>query len=145
MIKSYIQHRAYLETCTVSDLFDTDGNNIGYALEDVGRPVGVKIPRETCIPEGVYDVSITFSNRFQKDMIQLSNTDKLTVERDGVKFTGVRVHGGNSTENTEGCPLIAENFDGEERIWQSLSRSVTEDIQRLISEGNSVKWIISRK
>jgi len=144
MVKFYIQERAYLENCTVSDLYDPDGVKIGYALEDVARPVGVKIAGKTCIPEGVYDVSITMSSKYQKEMIQLSNVGRL-VERDGVSFQGVRVHGGNNVDDTEGCPLIAEHFDGDETIWASLSNQVTADIIDYIEEGFRVKWIITRK
>jgi len=144
MVKFYIQERAYLENCTVSDLYDPDGVKIGYALEDVARPVGVKIAGKTCIPEGVYDVSITMSSKYQKEMIQLSNVGRL-VDRDGVSFQGVRVHGGNNVDDTEGCPLIAEHFDGDETIWASLSNQVTADIIDYIEEGFRVKWIITRK
>jgi len=144
MVKFYIQERAYFENCTVSDLYDPDGVKIGHALEDVARPVGVKIAGQTCIPEGVYDVSITMSSKYQKEMIQLSNVGRL-VERDGVSFQGVRVHGGNNVDDTEGCPLIAEHFDGDETIWASLSNQVTADIIDYIEQGFRVKWIITRK
>jgi len=143
--KFYIQQRSYFENCTVSDLYNPDGVQIGFALEDVGRPVGVKIPGETCIPEGAYNVDITYSNRFKKLMIQISNTDDLRVDRDGVEFLGVRVHGGNTVANTEGCPLVAENFDGDETIWSSLSKQVTEEIIGYIEKGYRVQWIITRK
>ncbi len=144
-IKFYIQERAYFENCTVSDLYNTDGLQIGYALEDIGRPNGVKIDNSTCIPEGVYDASITFSNRFQKDMIQLSNTPERTVERDGVKFEGTRVHGGNTIADTKGCPLVAENFDGDDKIWASLSAVLTKEVENYIKQGHKVKWVITRK
>lgn len=144
MVKFYIQERAYFENCTVSDLYDPDGVKIGYALEDVARPVGVKIAGQTCIPEGVYDVSITMSSKYQKEMIQLSNVGRL-VERDGVSFQGVRVHGGNNVDDTEGCPLIAEHFDGDETIWASLSAKVTKDVACFIKLGVPVRWVITRK
>ena len=146
MFKTYIQERQYLKGCTISDLYTPENENIGYALEDVGRPPGVKIKGETCIPEFVYDVSITYSNRFKKDMILLSNNDRGTVtDSHGVEFTGIRVHGGNDVDDTDGCPCIAKNFDGEDEVWDSLSSEVTEQLKQYIKEGHVVKWIITRK
>ena len=105
---------------------------IFHSLEDVGRPAGVKVQDETCIPEGVYRVLITPSNRFKKDMMILFNVEyDHSIERDGVRYTGVRVHRGITVEHTAGCVLIV----GYERI-QSV---VAAEIMR----GNDVYWVIS--
>lgn len=80
--------------------FFVDGKYLGETLEDTDRFLesgGVKIPKHTCIPRGRYRVTITFSNRFQKPMPYL---------HDVPQFEGVRIHGGNGPENTEGCPLL---------------------------------------
>ena len=143
MIKIFTQIRAYFDDCTVSDLYDYKGDRLGYALEDVARPVGVKIAGKTCIPEGVYDVTITYSNKYGKDMIQLSNKPDMSVEKNGVRFTGIRVHGGNDIDDTEGCPLVAKNFDGDSKIWQSISKATTDDVKALIAAGYAVKWVIT--
>ena len=103
-----------------------------HSLEDVGRPVGVKIQDETCIPEGVYWVVITRSNRFGKDMMLLYNVaDDLSVERDGVRFTGIRVHRGSTIEHTAGCVLVR----GYERIQALVAAE--------IARGEAVFWVIS--
>ena len=144
MQKSFIQVRGYFEDCTVSDLYDPDGKKIGYALEDVARPANVKIPGKTCIPEGIYNVNITLSAKYKKEMIQLHNvTADLAVEKDGKKFVGIRVHGGNDVDDSEGCPLVAKNFDGDSTIWQSLSKEVTQQVKDLLAAGHSVKWVIT--
>ena len=144
MQKSFIQVRGYFEDCTVSDLFNPEGEKIGYALEDVGRPANVKIAGKTCIPEGIYNVNITHSNKYKKDMIQLHNvTQDLAVQKDGIKFVGVRVHGGNTVDDSEGCPLVAKNFDGDSTIWQSLSKEITQHVKDLLAAGHSVKWVIT--
>jgi hypothetical protein len=77
-----------------------DGKLLGQTLEDEDRRLedgGVKIPAETAIPRGRYKVSITFSNRFQRPMPYV---------HDVPGFSGVRIHGGNTESNTEGCPLL---------------------------------------
>jgi len=66
--------RSYQELHTDGQLF-VDGTLIGVTLEDVGRPHGVKIPLETCIPEGVYHAKVTYSNHFKRDMVVLFNVN----------------------------------------------------------------------
>lgn len=142
-LKVFLQVRGYFEDCTVSDLYDPEGNKIGYALEDVARPPNVKIYGKTCIPEALYNVNITYSNKYKKEMIQLWNTtEDLAVNKNGIKFTGIRVHGGNTVDDSEGCPLIAEHFDGDDTIWKSLSAKVTQQVKDYIAEGHTVKWCI---
>lgn len=77
-----------------------DGKLLGQTLEDEDRFLetgGSKEHGQTAIPRGRYKVTITFSNRFQKPM---------PLVHDVPGFTGVRIHGGNTEANTEGCPLL---------------------------------------
>ena len=87
---------------------------------------------------------VKYSNKYEKDMIQLyNNPSDLSVEKNGVRFEGIRVHGGNTVEDSEGCPLVAKNFNGNAKIWQSISTELTEEIKAYIARGYSVKWVIS--
>jgi hypothetical protein len=86
-------------------LYKTDKSTIGelsidgkfecYTLEDVERKE--KIFGKTAIPKGTYQVVMTMSNRFKKMMPLLLNVEG---------FTGVRIHSGNVSQNTEGCLLL---------------------------------------
>lgn len=141
------QLRAYFEDCTVSDVYlpNTPGRYC-YALEDIGRPANVKVFGKTCIPEGVYKVVITYSPKYKKDMIQLYNVEDMKlVELNGVKFSGVRVHGGNTVDDSLGCPLVAKHFNNDNKIWQSTSKELTEKVKRLIAKNDAVYWVISHK
>ena len=54
----------------------------------------------TAIPTGKYDVILTFSPKFKRVLPLLLNVKC---------YEGVRIHAGNSAEDTEGCLLVGEN------------------------------------
>jgi Steigviridae/Suoliviridae L,D-carboxypeptidase/transpeptidase len=84
-------------TCTIGTL-SIDGANECFTLEDRVRPQGApKVPKQTAIPFGTYNVVVTPSQRFKRDLPLLENVPD---------FTGVRIHPGNTAEDTEGCILV---------------------------------------
>lgn len=79
-------------------LEDTDrGLNSTMSLDEV---LAKKIKAQTAIPTGKYDVILTFSPRFKRVLPLL-----LSVKG----YEGVRIHAGNTAEDTEGCLLVGEN------------------------------------
>jgi len=74
-----------------------------YTLEDtyrevVGQPIHTwKINSKTAIPAGTYNIIITMSPRFKKLLPRLENV---------AGFSGVLIHPGNTSEDTEGCILV---------------------------------------
>lgn len=94
---TYSQQKPY----TIGHLF-INGQYFCDTLEDRIRDLSIepKIPKETAIPFGVYKVTITYSNRFKREM---------PLVNDVPYFSGIRIHSGNTSEDTEGCILVGEN------------------------------------
>jgi len=97
-----------------------------FILEDRIRPGGIKIKGETAIPQGTYEVVVTFSNRFKRRMPLLLDVPN---------FSGIRIHSGNTAEDTEGCLLTGKtqgvDFVGSSRdAYGSLFAKIEEACDR---------------
>lgn len=138
------QIRTYEDKYTSSKVY-INGAEFCHCLEDQRQAIGVKIPGETCIPEGVMNVAITYSNRFGKDMLHLYNTPDLSIVGWGIKFTGVRPHGGNNTEDSHGCPLLGFESDNSGKIWKRASDAMFEIVERAVDKGEEIMWVISSR
>ncbi len=139
------QIRKYYEHFTESVLFVegvNDGGKFCFVLEDVGRPHGIKIPGVTCIPEGVYNVIVSKSNRWNKDMLLLYNKEDLSIQKFGIKFTGIRPHGGNRVGDTAGCPILNYNTDHKGGAWNRASDDLFSIVKPYIDKNEPVTWII---
>ena len=147
------QVREYRDDYTLSVLFITQHGIIEtdeverfcYVLEDVGRPFGIKVQDKTCIPEGAYYVDITISSRWNKPMLILYNKADRSIQRGGIKFTGIRPHGGNDVDDTSGCPLCAYNSDNRGKIWTRASDDLLDLVRSAKDAGESVMWLINSK
>ena len=108
-----------------------------YTVEDRDRHLEDgsedKVYGETAIPRGIYPVNITPSNRFKRDLIAV----------DGVPgFVGIRIHSGNSSEDTEGCIIVGSSNKSDDDNWVSNSRhayiQLHEKVQAALSEKEKV-------
>jgi len=103
-MKLELKRTIFTDRTTIGDL-SIDGVFFCNTLEDKDRKLeagGRKIPERTAIPRGEYEVDITFSNRFKKYLPELKNVPQ---------FTGVRIHPGNTENDTEGCILPGDRVD----------------------------------
>ena len=79
-----------------------------YSLEDevreiVGQPVSEwKVPGKTAIPAGHYRITFEDSSRFGKDTLTVNDVPG---------FAFIRIHGGNTVNDTEGCVLVGDSLD----------------------------------
>lgn len=95
---------------TISRVF-LDGADFCYCLEDTDRGLSsdmslsniqaVKVYGKTAIPAGRYEVVLTYSNRFRRELPELMDVPG---------FTGIRIHPGNYNVHTEGCLLFGSSL-----------------------------------
>lgn len=102
------------ETYTIGDLL-LNGKFFCNTLEDTVRELPSSCPNtvkwldckcpqkikgKTAIPVGIYKVVLSYSNRFKKIMPEILNVPH---------FLGIRIHSGNTAEDTDGCILVGVN------------------------------------
>lgn len=92
--KNYTIGRLAVDDQYLCDTLEPTWRDIGR-----GRP-GRKVEGRTAIPEGRYPVAVTFSPRFGRWL-------PLVLHVPG--FEGIRIHAGNTAEDTRGCILPGLN------------------------------------
>ncbi len=114
---------------TIGELY-INGVFFCYSLEDTIRPFGVKVNEETGIPEGTYRCKISKSTRFKREMPMLFTEDNgYELINNGISFKGIRMHGGNTHKNTEGCILVAYNKIDSTTIQGTAEYDLTEKLK----------------
>lgn len=91
--KLYIDEEYFCDTLEDKDRGLTDDMTVG----EISK---IKIKKETAIPTGTYKITITYSNRFKKNMPLINDVKG---------FEGIRIHSGNTDKDTEGCILVGFN------------------------------------
>ncbi len=124
----------YSPQTTLGKLY-VDGKYFSETLEDTVRATGIKVIHHTAIPSGRYQLLITRSSRFKRDMILISNQKDLSLRNNGIRFTGIRIHGGNTHVNTSGCVLVARNRVSDTSIQGTQEKPLTAKVQELLNEG----------
>lgn len=125
----------FTPTATLGKI-NINGEFYAYTLEDVYRGLNgdcsKKVQNETSIDCGRYEVILNFSDRFQKYLPQLLNVPC---------FEGIRIHGGNTDADTEGCILIGAESNMTDKIWNCAS-SVVGLVSRMKAVEKSEKIFI---
>jgi hypothetical protein len=101
-----VLRKTFTEDSTIGEL-TVNGQPECFTLEDKVR--AVKIHGNTAIPAGIYEVTITFSEKFKKPLPLLLNVPN---------FAGIRIHSGNTAVDTEGCILVGTT-KGPDRVNNS--------------------------
>lgn len=108
-------------------------------LDDAGEG---KVYGQTAIPYGTYQLKVTYSNRFKKDMIQVFNIPggKIRFGTELIDACGVRIHGGNTVENTLGCPLMGANRKPDGDVFNC--KDVNDKLVALVREACKTQMVL---
>ena len=103
-----------------------------FTVEDAIRTV--KVQNKTAIPKGTYDVIMSMSTRFKKVMPEVLNVPG---------FTGVRIHSGNSSKDTEGCIIVGALNDSMDDDFIGASKVAMGRLTHTIIDALAVKQKIT--
>lgn len=112
-------------SATIGELY-VDGEHIADTLEDRVRPEGEKVYGKTAIPEGTYEMVLSYSPRFKKILPEILNVPN---------FTGIRIHSLNKAEESEGCIGVGE-WNGKDTNWISNSRKAFNKLFAILQEAS---------
>lgn len=155
-MEMYLERDPSTQNATIGNLFIAGAREC-YTLEDVVREVeGVpveqwKIPKRTAIPFGRFRVVLSRSERFSRHASEKASAaaghavkvDVVLPEIQNVPgFTGVRMHGGNGPDDTDGCTCVGHLKVGPERIADCAPalQAVIHKIDTAIKGGDEV-WL----
>ena len=132
---NYCIDKLYINGKYFSDVLEDPDRGLTdtMSLEEIQK---IKIKGNTCIPYGTYNVTITYSPRFKKNLPLLNDVKG---------FDGIRIHSGNKPQDTEGCLLPGFN----KVKGQVIDSRVTTDkliaqIQQALNKGEKVTITITK-
>lgn len=132
-----LQQRFGNRNATASVLY-VDGELETFILEDPVRERGGvpvadwKIPGRTAISAGRFRLTLEDSPRFGPDTITLNNVPG---------FAGVRMHGGNKVEDTEGCPLTGDQLQSDSGRLTLSAGDVGPQMEAFVAAAASIEIV----
>ena len=134
------------QTFTHGELFVKDNSgkwlDFCYTLEDQVRDINMngkfdgnekKVYGKTAIPFNKYKGQVTLSSAFKREMPLIMDVPE---------FIGIRMHGGNTEDDSLGCILIAYETDNNGKIWDTAEHDLTKLIKANDKEGKFTIEII---
>jgi hypothetical protein len=96
----------------------------------ISEIIAKKVYGKTAIPKGTYEVVISWSNKFKKNMLEVKNVKG---------FSGIRIHSGNTVEDTYGCPLVGKNtIKGQLTSSRACAEVLFNEVQQAINRHEKV-------
>ena len=127
--KLYINGKYFSDALEDPDRGLTDS----MSLEEIKK---IKIKGSTCIPYGTYNVTITYSPRFKRNLPLINNVKG---------FEGIRVHNGNTPQDSSGCVLLGFNKIKGQVIDSKVTVNKFIDIvQKALNKGEKVTITITK-
>lgn len=110
--KGYTISRMYVDGVFFCHILEDEDRGLMQGMS-VGEIMTIKLAGKTAIPVGNYKIVRQYSPRFKKILPSILNVKG---------FSGVRMHGGNSSKDTDGCPLFGDADEMNIRDWVSNSQ-----------------------
>lgn len=109
----------FTQTATLGEML-IDDVHFAFTLEDTDRHLNgdcsKKVQNNTAIDAGTYSVTVSMSGHFGKELPEVLNVPC---------FAGIRIHGGNTDKDTEGCILIGAESNHHDTISNCAERVAT--------------------
>ena len=127
-----LNRKLKLENKTIGELLvnnkkfcDTleDKVRLSWSLLPFRQLLGIKIWGKTAIPEGRYEIVITYSERFKRRLPLLLKVPQ---------FESIRIHGGNTELDTEGCLLIGKLDTKTNTIYGAKSLGLLDKLMAIL-------------
>ena len=132
---NYCIDKLYINGKYFSDVLEDPDRGLTdtMSLEEIKK---IKIKGNTCIPYGTYNITITYSPRFKKNLPLLNNVKG---------FDGIRIHSGNTPQDTEGCLLLGFNkVKGQVRDSRVTTDKLIAQIQQALNKEEKVTIEITK-
>ena len=132
---NYCIDKLYINNIYFSDVLEDPDRGLqdSMSLEEIQK---IKIKGNTCIPYGTYDITITYSPRFKKNLPLLLNVKG---------FEGIRIHSGNTPKDTEGCLLPGFNkVKGQVIDSKVTTNKLIAQIQQALNKGEKITITITK-
>ena len=118
--------RLYVDRVMLCHILEDEDRGLMQGMS-VGEIARIKVAGRTAIPVGDYKIILQWSPRFRKVLPTILNVKG---------YAGVRMHAGNTSKDTDGCPLFGDANEDNIRDWVSNSRKrFNEFFQKLSAAG----------
>lgn len=125
-----VLHRKILNDNSTEGNLYVDGKWFCNTIEDKVRAVpggwtpSVKVYGKTAIPYGRYQVMVTWSNRFKRQLTAILNVPD---------FEGIRIHNGTSELSSSGCVIVSYKDDDKNKRLIN-DKAAMNDLCKLVSK-----------
>lgn len=109
MLQFLLDRKWRKDTYTIGRLY-VNGEFLCNTIEDVDRKLNqnmsateiqkIKVMAETAIPTGTYAMRVSLSPKFKRELVEIVNVPA---------FSGIRIHRGNTPQDSAGCVIVGEN------------------------------------
>ncbi len=96
---TYCIGKLYVDGVLFSDVIEDTDRGLDDAMteEEIMKK---KVKGDTAIPTGIYQITLTYSPKYKRIMPLINNVKG---------FSGIRIHSGNTSKDTEGCLIVGKN------------------------------------